>query len=559
MEVPRQRGQLALVLHAHLPFVRHPEHRYFLEENWLYEAITATYLPLYQVLREALDRSLAPAGSPLDKGPLGAARELLPRPPRPRPPVRLTMSLSPPLCSMLRDGLLRERYHDYLSRLCRLGEEEVRRNQAQPALRRLAQFYLARFTELLALYDELQGDLVAAYAGLQDAGILDILTSCATHAYLPVLHEPAAQRAQLLVAVRHYRECFGRFPRGIWLPECGFVEGIDKLLAELDLRYFFLDAHGLTYARPRPPLGLHAPIFTRAGVAALGRDLLSSKQVWSASEGYPGDGVYRDFYRDIGFDRPLAEIAEYIHPDGIRVHTGYKYHRVTGPRVDLADKELYDPEAALKRAREHAVDFVHKREQQLLWLAQRMDRNPIVVSPYDAELFGHWWFEGPEFLREVLRLCAQPSSVVQLRTAADYLADFPINAVCEPAPSSWGEGGYSAVWIDSSNDWIYRHVHHAETKMCELARAHPSPSDLCRRALNQLMRELLLSQSSDWAFIMKTGTAVRYATDRVKSHLSRFHRLAREIESDTIDNEWLTDLESRDNIFPDLDYKVYAG
>ena len=146
-----------------------------------------------------------------------------------------------------------------------------------------------------------------------------------------------------------------------------------------------------------------------------------------------------------------------------------------------------------------------------------------------------------------------------MRTASDYLADFPVNAVCEPAPSSWGEGGYSAVWIDGSNDWIYRHVHRAETQLCELVRTHQSPSDLARRALNQLVRELLLAQSSDWAFIMKTGTAVRYATDRVKSHLTRFHRLARELETDTIDSDWLTDLESRDNIFPDIDYKVYAG
>jgi predicted glycosyl hydrolase (DUF1957 family) len=180
--------------------------------------------------------------------------------------------------------------------------------------------------------------------------------------------------------------------------------------AELNLRFFFLDAHGLTYARPRPPLGLHAPIFTRAGVAAFGRDLMSSKQVWSSTEGYPADGVYRDFYRDIGFDRPLSEIAPYIHPDGIRVHTGYKYHRVTGPRVDLQDKALYEPEVARLRAREHARDFVEKRQAQVAWLSQRLDRRPIIVSPYDAELFGHWWFEGPTFLGEVLRLCSQPGS-----------------------------------------------------------------------------------------------------------------------------------------------------
>ncbi len=533
------RGDLLLLLHAHLPYVRHPENPYHLEENWLYEAITATYLPLLLELHKLLDGGASP---------------------------RLTLSLSPTLCSMLRDRLLGERYRAYLDRLLRLGEDELTRAKDSPAQAELARFYLARFTELRAHYLAIDGDIVAAYSQLQERGAVEIITTCATHAYLPVLREPSARRAQLLIAVRHYRECFGRYPRGIWLPECGYVDGLDQLLAELNLRFFFLDAHGLTYARPRPPLGLHAPIFTRAGVAAFGRDLMSSKQVWSSTEGYPADGVYRDFYRDIGFDRPLSEIAPYIHPDGIRVHTGYKYHRVTGPRVDLQDKALYEPEVARLRAREHARDFVEKRQAQVAWLSQRLDRRPIIVSPYDAELFGHWWFEGPTFLAEVLRLCSQPGSPVQLQTASGYLADYTVNAVCDPAPSSWGEGGYSAVWLDSSNDWIYRHVHHAESKMHELVAKFGSKEDaaqpsaepsLISRALVQAGRELLLSQSSDWAFIMKTGTAVSYAESRVRSHLQRFGRLATELEAGTIDESFLAECEARDNLFPHLDPRLF--
>lgn len=531
------RGDLLLLLHAHLPYVRHPENPYHLEENWLYEAITATYLPLIVELRQL-------------------------QVPEKGPSPRLTLSLSPTLCSMLRDKLLSERYRAYLDRLLRLGEEELTRAQSNPTQTELVRFYLSRFTELRTLYRTIDGDIVGAFAEQQERGVLEIITTCATHAYLPVVREPSARRAQLLIAVRHHRECFGRYPRGIWLPECGYVDGLDQLLAELDLRYFFLDAHGLTYARPRPPLGLHAPIFTRAGVAAFGRDLMSSKQVWSSTEGYPADGVYRDFYRDIGFDRPLSEIGPYIHPDGIRVHTGYKYHRVTGPRVDLQDKALYSPEAARIRAREHARDFVEKRVSQIAWLSQRMDRRPVIVSPYDAELFGHWWFEGPTFLGEVLRLCSLPGSEVQLQTASDYLVNHPVNAVCEPAPSSWGEGGYSAVWLDHSNDWIYRHIHHAETKLHELVSRlgskDPSAAPtLIERALTQAGRELLLAQSSDWAFIMKTGTAVSYAETRVRAHLQRFNRLVDGIDAGNIDEAFVSDCEARDNLFPSLDPRLF--
>lgn len=223
---------------------------------------------------------------------------------------------------------------------------------------------------------------------------------------------------------------------------------------------------------------------------------------------------------------------------------------------------MYSPEAARIRAREHARDFVEKRQAQVSWLSQRMDRRPIIVSPYDAELFGHWWFEGPTFLGEVLRLCSQPDSEVQLQTASGYLSDYPVNAVCDPAPSSWGEGGYSAVWIDNSNDWIYRHIHHAETKLHELVGKFVAKEDdakvtLLQRALAQAGRELLLMQSSDWAFIMKTGTAVSYAESRVRMHLQRFGRLAADIEAGTIDEAFLADCESRDNLFPNLDARLF--
>jgi 1,4-alpha-glucan branching enzyme len=525
-------GDLAFVLHAHLPFIRHPEHRYHLEENWLYEATTATYLPLLEVFR-------------------GLARD--------RVPFRFSLSLSPPLVSMLRDDLLKTRYAAYLDRLLALGDLELRRTANDPTFHRLARFYADRFGRLKALYDHLHGDLIGAFAELQDQGHIEIVTVGATHGYLPVVREPAARRAQLKVACESYQRHFGRWPRGIWLPECGYAEGVDALCAEVGLRYFFLDAHGVLNARPRPPLGIHAPVYTRSGVAAFGRDLESSKQVWSAKEGYPGDAVYRDFYRDIGFDLPLDTIGPFIHPDGIRVHTGFKYFRVSGADVDLSQKQPYDPVAAQEKTALHAANFMFNREKQLDHLASQMDRRPLVVSPYDAELFGHWWFEGPQFLDYLARKIAFDQQTVRLATCAEYLEANPVNAVCEPSPSSWGDGGYSGVWVDGANDWIYRHVHRAEARMHELARRWSGGcDDLTRRALNQAARELLLAQSSDWAFIMKTATAVKYACDRVKAHLARFRRLDRELNEGRVDGGWLADLESRDNLFPEIDYRIYA-
>jgi 1,4-alpha-glucan branching enzyme len=524
------RGALALVLHAHLPYVRHPEYAYHLEENWLYEAIVATYLPLLEVF-QGLERDGVP--------------------------FRVTLSMSPPLVSMLQDDLLKTRTADYLDRLLALGAQERERTAGDGTFHRLAVFYGERFARLKALYDAISGDLVGAFRRLMDDGFLEIVTVCATHGFLPNLREPLARRAQIEIAADHYRRSFGRHPRGIWLAECGYAEGVEELLADAGIRYFFVDAHGALLARPRPPLGTFAPVFTRAGVAAFARDIESSKQVWSAEEGYPGDGVYRDFYRDVGFDRPLEEIQPFIHPDGIRLHTGFKYFKVTG-KVDLAHKQPYDPDVARERAWQHAGHFAWARGEQVKWLASRMDRPPIIVSPYDAELYGHWWFEGPIFIDALCRrLVDHPD--VRMTTPAEYLSDFPVNAVCDPCPSSWGDGGYAKVWVDGSNDWIYRHQHAAEARMIELARKHAGgASDLERRALNQAARELLLLQSSDWAFILKTATAMGYATARVKAHVARFRRLSRELESGRIDEGWLADLERRDNLFPDVDYRAYA-
>ena len=528
----RPLGTLSVVLHAHLPYIRHPEHRYHLEENWLYEAIVATYLPLLEVYRNLVRDGVR---------------------------FRITMSMSPPLCAMLTDDLLKTRAAAYLDRLLRLGDEEIARNHDNPTFLHLARFYRERFGRLKDLYDAIGGDIVGAYRQLQDDGFLEIVTVGATHGYLPAIREPAARRAQVQIAATQYHRHFGRWPRGIWLAECGYTEGVEDLLADAGIRYFFVDAHGLLYGRPQPPYGTAAPVFTRAGVAAFGRDLESSKQVWSAEEGYPGDADYRDFYRDLGFDLPLEIIKPFIHPDGIRLHTGYKYYRVTG-RVGLGDKEPYHPEWAREKAASHAANFLFNRQAQVSWLAEHMDRVPHLVTPYDAELYGHWWFEGPMFLDFLARKIHFDQDEIQMITPSEYLAEHTVNAVCEVAPSSWGDGGFSGVWIDGPNDWIYRHQHRAAARMVELAEQYSrGSSDLERRVLNQLARELLLLQSSDWAFILKTGTAMGYAISRVKAHVARFRRLDRELSTGQIDQTWLANLESRDNLFADVDYRVYAG
>jgi 1,4-alpha-glucan branching enzyme len=524
-------GYLAIVLHAHLPFVRHPEHEDFLEERWLYEAITETYVPLLHafqnLLRDGID-------------------------------FRVTLSFSPPLAGMLRDPLLMERYARHLDLSIELAHREVDRLQGQPDFLRTAIMYRDKLTATRDTFRRYGGNLLQAFREVQDAGGLELIACTATHLFFPLADRNwAAMRAQVRIACEHHEAHFGRRPPGMWLAECGYVRGADELLREEGVRYFFVDTHALLYADRRPVYGVYAPVYCPTGVAAFGRDVESSKQVWSANEGYPGDPVYRDFYRDIGFDLPHDYIGRYIHPDGIRIHTGFKYHRITGPRLD--GKAPYDPAAAAQRAADHAGNFLFNREKQIEFLAGRMDRRPIVVAPYDAELFGHWWYEGPLFLEMLFRKMQYDQATVAPVVPTAYLEEYPTQQVATPATSSWGYKGYGEVWLDGSNHWIYRHLHKAAERMTELARSHPESSGLLRRALNQAARELLLAQASDWAFILKTGTATHYATQRTCDHINRFNELYESIHRGAVNADWLSHIEHKDNLFPFVDYRVYAS
>jgi len=526
------RGYLALVLHAHLPYVRHPEHEHFLEEHWFFEAMTETYIPLLRVfeglLRDGID-------------------------------FRLTLSLSPPLVAMMRDPLLLSRYARRLDALVELGHREVERTRGDETFHRLALMYRDRLVHVRDTFRRWEGDVPRALRAVEDAGMLEILTCTATHMFLPLADRNwAVCHAQIELAAREHARHFGRRPRGMWLGECGYVRGVDELLRESGVRYFFVDAHGLLFADRRPLYGVYAPVCCPTGVAAFGRDVESSKQVWSAEEGYPGDGVYRDFYRDIAWDLPLDAIRPWIHPDGIRHATGFKYHRITDRRLPLDRKEPYDPHAARERAAVHAGNFLFNRGRQVEFLAERMDRPPIVVAPYDAELFGHWWFEGPQFLDFLFRKLQYDQDTVTPITPSEYLARHPTNQVATPCTSSWGYRGYAEVWLNGANDWVWRHLHVMGERMVELARRHPEAQGLRRRALTQAARELLLAQASDWPFIMKTGTTTPYAVRRITDHVTCFNALHDALAAGTLNEPWLKELEERDNLFPDLDYRVYS-
>jgi 1,4-alpha-glucan branching enzyme len=460
---------------------------------------------------------------------------------------------------MLGDALLQSRYLHYLCQRIELSEKEVQRTKNSLHFNPLAKMYLEHFIHASKLFqDSYRGNLLSAFLDLQDQRVLDITTSCATHAFMPFISREEARRAQVGISQQNHQKHFGKRARGFWLAECGYEPKIEELLKEFGVEFFILDSHGLLFGTPRPRYGVFAPVVTPSGVLAFARDLESGWQVWNARGGYPGDFYYREFYRDLGFDADYDYIKPYLHQDGIRRNIGIKYHRITGGG-DLGQRAPYDRQQALARVSEHATDFVRNRQRQIEGLYKTFERKSIVICPYDAELFGHWWFEGPQFLEAVIRRAASAQNVFRLSTPSEYAETNHPHPTQQPAASSWGAEGYNRVWLNPDNQWLYRHQHWAEDRMVELANRFPNAHGQLKNMLNQAGRELLLAQSSDWAFMISRQASASYAVKRFRDHIYRFTALHEKILRQDFDRDWLHPLEEQDNIFKELDYRVFRS
>ena len=507
-------GELALVLHAHLPYVRSAEAN-SLEGDWYFQALMECYLPLLQTLEHAVESNKAQ--------------------------VKLTIGLSPTLLSLLEDNKLKAIFPTWISNRLNLLE-------LAPKEQKTTAKYLSRIiNKQISYWNKINGDLISRFASLHQKEVLDILTCAATHGYLPLLREtPEAVNAQLQTAVREHKRLFNQNPLGIWLPECAYYEGLDQLMLAAGLRYAVLDGHGLLHANPRPRYGIYAPICSKNGVAFFGRDSESTLPVWSAKYGYPGDESYREFHKDLGWEIPLEELKRI----GIseRRPLGLKLHKVTNQNCSLDQKETYDPEIASLKAKEHAIKYLSDRKKQLERLNKTMKKSPLLIAPFDAELFGHWWFEGPVFLSEIFFNANKEE--IKLTRLRDVLSSNPKIQLCNPSPSSWGEGGYHSYWLNEKNSWVVIQWEKASKELVNYSNIS-TLNDFEIRLLKQAAKELLLVQSSDWSFILRAGTTTQLAKERISRHLDRFWLLINTIKGEVIiEKSNLKEIEEEDNLFP---------
>ena len=524
-----KKNRINFIFNAHLPFVRHPEYPKFLEEDWLFEAINESYLPMLRMMYTLRDEKV---------------------------PFKLTFSISPTLCSMLDDPLLRERFLNYMNEHLELGQKEMERLSNDPHKLRLANMYLEGLSKNLAFYSgKCSNDILSAFNQLSSEGYLELITTTATHAFLPAYKDyPIAVNAQVETGMIEHLRTFERMSEGFWLPECGYYPGLEDILARHNIKWISLSSQAFFLSQDEPKTGCYAPVKCPNGLYCFARDYNLTSLIWSSTEGYPCDADYREFYRDIGYDLPLDYIRPYIHEPDVRVFTGFKYWAITGK---TSDKVVYDPDKAAMKVDAHSSNFLYHIKSVGDLVGPSLPNDPIYTLSFDAELFGHWWFEGVKFLEAVIRKVALDDSMV-LTTPGQCIKLGEEVQTLRPAYSTWGDGGYSQVWVDSSsNAWAYRHAFKSLERMTELAERFPDQKSLKQRSLSQAARETLLLMASDWPFIIHNHSSEEYARKRLTGHIQNLNLVYENMCRNAVNTEWLVKAERRDNLFPWLDYNVF--
>lgn len=562
-------GSFCLVLHGHLPYVlRHGVWPH--GEDWLYEAAAETYLPLLAVIGEC---------------------EFL------NAPARMTIGLTPVLLEQLSHEHFKAGFEHYLQdsidRALRDKAEFTQWNNGHMVY--LAEQWAQRYSRLREQFHSIDRDIPRAFAAQAKKGLIEILTSAATHGYLPLLYEDSSIRAQLRAGLASSQRILGYRPDGMWLPECAYRGGgpwsspigwagkenrigVENLVADEGINHFFVEHHlirnsrsefvfnhdqwhkvGWDEAAKYPNRGwnsINEPVRVSDGLGpgravAFGRDEQVCEQVWSGTIGYPADGVYLEFHKRHGPKR------------------GLRYWKITGNRVDLGAKNLYYPDDVVGRIHQHSQHFCQVVKQRLWDYRNRTGRHGVVAACFDAELFGHWWFEGPQFLRDViLTLNADPD--VDLQTSGQYLHDHPPDKACSLPRGSWGQDGDDRVWSNDKVNWMWDIEYRCEARFGKMTFELPWQSDpQILDLLQKAGRELLLLQASDWQFVVTRGQAIDYGIKRFMLHVSRFETLIDLCEKLAEDSAYLgklneveahevEDADIHDVIFPQINLNWWS-
>lgn len=523
-------GYFGLVLHGHIPYCKRSG-TWPAGEEWLFEAILETYIPMLNILRELKNNGINTA---------------------------ITINITPILADQLADEYMKNRFSEYMENLISRAKKDIKRFENHIIRKQIADFHLKNFEEALdAFYHDYYRDILGTFKWLQEENMIEIITSAATHGFLPLLESDSGIFSQIQIGVDTYKKYFNKDPLGFWLPECAyrpkeekygiFRESIDYWLNNSGIKYFFVEAHGILDANiieKKNNIGLNTNFGYKLknGLAVFGRNKKTSRQVWDAQIGYPGDFFYREFHKK-------------DHQSGLH------YWRITDKKVDKENKELYDPVKAQESVNSHANHFISSLIEELKSYNKNFQKKGIIISPFDFELFGHWWMEGIAWLKKVFEFVSK-SEIVSMTTISDYVSKFEAEfSIIEMGESSWGEGGHYKVWKNKEHIWIWPYINSSMREFEKVLEINPNPNEWGKRLFKQMAREMLLMEGSDWPFLLYTKQAKDYANQRFHNHHQRFNKLlwaAKDLkDKNRISLQELETIETIDTCFQDININYF--
>jgi 1,4-alpha-glucan branching enzyme len=377
-----------------------------------------------------------------------------------------------------------------------------------------------------------------------------VITTPATYPIIPLLLNRESIDAQITTAAQDYGDRFSKPLNGIFLSECAYDSVVDSYLKKNSIKYFFLDDNAIDTTR----YDIHCSYNIENGVSFFVRDYDIASDIMEEN-GYLSNSLYREFYRDIGYERDIDYLRDFTQSTE-RIPTGIKYHRITDIKKPLDQKELYDMDVAMKQSETDALNFISKMTDKF----KNSSSVPVVVSCFNMELFGHRWFEGVHFLENMIRRVRTERFPVQFITPGEYLNINQPQSTVKPFISSWSENGYFDKWLNEKNDFIYPYLYEITRRYIMTVNKfiNNEISIEMDKSLKQLTREILMMQSSDWSTLINYNTHRDYAVFRFKSHYENAGRIINSLNSGKIDFDFVKKLERENPIFPFINWRVFA-